>query len=77
MRMQMVAGVAVMGMLAGCALPVSVPDSGPAYAPEGPAAVAPAPIQPAAPVAAREDDPRRLLRAREGRVGRAARRPSS
>ena len=51
MWMQAVAIMAVTGLLAGCALPVSVPDSGPAYAPEGPAAVAPAPIQPAAPVA--------------------------
>ena len=51
MQMRAVGMVAVAGLLAGCALPVSVPDSGPEYVPEGPAAEAPAPIQPAAPVA--------------------------
>ena len=44
MRMQVMGIVIGAGLLAGCALPVSVPDSGPEYVPEGPAA------QPAAPV---------------------------
>lgn len=44
MRRQTMGMMAVAGLLAGCALPVSVPDSGPAYAPEVPAPVAPAPV---------------------------------
>ena len=46
MRRQTMAVMAAVGLLAGCALPVSVPDSGPAYAPEVPAAEAPAPLAP-------------------------------
>ncbi|MBL8561840.1 MAG: hypothetical protein JNN06_06130, partial [Gemmobacter sp.] len=48
MRMQAMAVMAAMGILAGCALPVSVPDSGPEYAPDVPPAEAPAPLAEAA-----------------------------
>lgn len=48
MRKQVIGLTGVLGLLAGCALPVRVPDSGPKYTPEVPAATAPAPVAEAA-----------------------------